>query len=122
MSKDQRTGWLAELQVGDKVFVHGAFGVSLRKVEKISPTGRLTVGVQLFNPNGWLRTSDIHNRTRLEEYTEERYQKHLERIKKLKLVEYIERTQRYVLRDLPLEALEKFVDEIKNVKGENKND
>lgn len=122
MSKDRRTGWLAELQVGDKVFIHSAFGVSLRKVEKISPTGRLTVGVQVFNASGSLRTSDIYSNTRLEEYTEEKYQKHLLRIKKLKLVEYIEKTPRYILRDLPVEALEKFVEAIKEVKGENKND
>lgn len=34
MSKDKRVDWLAELQVGDKVFVRGSFGVSLCKVEK----------------------------------------------------------------------------------------
>lgn len=79
MSKDKRTGWLAELQVGDKVFVRGSFGVSLRKVEKISPTGRLTVGVQVFNASGSLRTSDIYSNTRLEEYIPiEEFMKRLE--------------------------------------------
>lgn len=56
-SKDQRTGWLKELKVGDKVFVDSSKGVlgrvkRLATVEKITPTGRLNVDGEQFPPSG----------------------------------------------------------------------
>ena len=59
-SKDQRTGWLKELKVGDYVFVkqyRGALGSvkTLAVVDKITPTGRINIGVQQFQPSGECR-------------------------------------------------------------------
>jgi hypothetical protein len=48
MSKDKRTGWLADLKVGDEVGVQTSSqsvqtGISCFRVAKISPTGRITL-------------------------------------------------------------------------------
>lgn len=56
-SKDQRTGWLKELKVGDYVFVkqyRGALGSvkTLAVVDKITPTGRINIGERQFQPSG----------------------------------------------------------------------
>lgn len=73
-SKDQRTGWLKELKVGDKVFVRNSRGAlgsvkSLAVVDKITPTGRINIGVQQFQPSGECRQG--YRFTRLEQATEE---------------------------------------------------
>lgn len=73
-SKDQREGWLKELKVGDKVFVRnyrGALGSikSLAVVDKITPTGRINIGVQQFKPSGECHQG--YKFTRLEQATEE---------------------------------------------------
>lgn len=73
-SKDQREGWLKELKVGDKVFVRnyrGALGSikTLAVVDKITPTGRINIGVQQFKPSGECHQG--YKFTRLEQATEE---------------------------------------------------
>lgn len=73
-SKDQREGWLKELKVGDKVFVRNSRGVlgsvkSLAVVDKITPTGRINIGVQQFKPSGECHQG--YKFTRLEQATEE---------------------------------------------------
>lgn len=73
-SKDQRTGWLKELKVGDYVFVkqyRGALGSvkTLAVVDKITPTGRINIGVQQFQPSGECRQG--YRSTRLEQATKE---------------------------------------------------
>lgn len=50
---DKRTGWLAELKVGDWVFIDRWPYSNLRKIEKITPTGRITVDGIVFNSGGW---------------------------------------------------------------------
>jgi len=55
MAQDQRTGWLADLKIGDKVFVAvHAFDHTIERMEitKITPTGRITCGAWEFNPYG----------------------------------------------------------------------
>lgn len=73
-SKDQRTGWLKELKVGDYVFVkqyRGTLGSvkTLAVVDKITPTGRINIGVQQFQPSGERRQG--YKTTRLEQATKE---------------------------------------------------
>lgn len=73
-SKDQRTGWLKELKVGDYVFVkqyRGTLGSvkTLDVVDKITPTGRINIGVQQFQPSGECRQG--YKTTRLEQATKE---------------------------------------------------
>ena len=73
-TKDQRAGWLKELKVGDKVFVRNSRGVlgsvkSLAVVDKITPTGRINIGVQQFKPSGECHQG--YKFTRLEQATEE---------------------------------------------------
>lgn len=73
-SKDQRTGWLKELKVGDYVFVkqyRGTLGSikTLAVVDKITPTGRINIGVQQFQPSGECRRG--YSSTRLEQATKE---------------------------------------------------
>lgn len=73
-TKDQRAGWLKELKVGDKVFVRKSRGVlgsvkSLAVVDKITPTGRINIGVQQFKPSGECHQG--YKFTRLEQATEE---------------------------------------------------
>ena len=43
MSKDKRTGWLAELRVGDAVVVSWRASKALGTVASITPTGRITL-------------------------------------------------------------------------------
>lgn len=73
-TKDQRTGWLKDHKVGDKVFVRnyrGALGSvkSLAVVDKITPTGRINVGLQQLKPSGEFHQG--YKFTRLEQATEE---------------------------------------------------
>ena len=57
-TKDQRTGWLKDLKVGDKVFVVRSKGIlgsrNEATIEKITPTGRIKVGRVQFPPSGVL--------------------------------------------------------------------
>lgn len=73
-SKDQRTGWLKGLKVGDYVFVkqyRGTLGSlkTLAVVDKITPTGRINIGVQQFQPSGECRQG--YRWARLEQATKE---------------------------------------------------
>lgn len=79
MSKDKRTGWLADLKEGDKVIVRSGSplywesrtGRRVRTVTKVTPTGRINVGNSTFDHCGRLYSQAWHT-DRLEEYTEER--------------------------------------------------
>lgn len=91
-SKDQRRGWLKDLKVGDKVFVRsyrGAFGSTknLAIVDKITPTGRINIGLQQFKPSGELHLG--YNFKRLEQATEENIKKFMLEKQKSALVEEI---------------------------------
>ncbi len=51
MSNEEYAAWLASLKPGDDVAVVGwgtALGVEIFKVDKVTPTGRVRVGNQLF--------------------------------------------------------------------------
>lgn len=122
MSKDKRTGWLAELQVGDKVFVKNRYGTRVAKVEKITPTGRVVADRIVFNPNGTQYGSHGYGSFFLLECTKEKYDEFLVAVNKSRIANIIVDTTKDTLMRLPLETLEKFVEEIKNIKGENKND
>ena len=52
MSKDKRTGWLADLKVGDKVVVSNHWNRHVHTVDNITPTGRLTVNRTVFDSGG----------------------------------------------------------------------
>jgi hypothetical protein len=57
MAEDQRKGWLADLKIGDKVFVavHGIdHTIERREITKITPIGRIVCGAWEFNPQGRL--------------------------------------------------------------------
>lgn len=91
-SKDQRTGWLKDLKVGDKVFVRsyrGAFGSTknLAVVDKITPTGRIKIGLQQFTPLGVLNLG--YDFKRLEQATEESIKESMLEKQKYALVEEI---------------------------------
>lgn len=70
--------WIKELKVGDNVFVCGRLGKSLRKVQRITPVGRIVIDNIQYNPSGRERTSDKWTIRFLEQATEEsvvRYKK-----------------------------------------------
>ena len=74
MGKDKRRGWLAELTVGDSVIVHRgwmASNVSIKKVEKITPTGQLVVDGDRYGPDGDKHGSDRYSKWWLKEATSE---------------------------------------------------
>jgi len=56
MSKDKREGWLRNLKVGDTVVVNIGGERSVRKVEKVTPTGKMDVGGRRYEPDGWNRS------------------------------------------------------------------
>ena len=60
-----------DLKVGDKVFVVDTFYKRLRQVGKITPTGLIRVGGNLYNQNGSLRSSNTWNTTHLEIATDD---------------------------------------------------
>lgn len=55
---DKRTGWLSALKVGDPVIISGGGyhrSWALKSIEKISPSGMLTAGGDIFNADGSMR-------------------------------------------------------------------
>lgn len=78
ISKDKRTGWLLNLKVGDEVFTSNCGMIrSLKRVDKITPTGRIVVGNETFDENGRLiGNKDSWNRRGIMEATEERLEKY----------------------------------------------
>ena len=77
MSKDKRTGWLLELKEGDEVAI--SLGSWARErfligtVEKITPTGRLTVsGIKYSSAGREMGSSDSYHTNWLKELTPER--------------------------------------------------
>ena len=50
---DKRRGWLAELKAGDLVIIEYPRNSStVKKVDKITPTGRINIESYVFNQNG----------------------------------------------------------------------
>ncbi len=62
--RDRRTGWLRDLKPGDKVIVSRSDTHRtevVRLVEKVTPTGRLTVGGMQFDARGYRKISTWHS-------------------------------------------------------------
>ena len=69
-SKDKRTGWLAELKEGDEVFVSSKIrGAALSTVHRITPTGRINAGSQVFDARGRSLNGDCYSRDLLKRAT-----------------------------------------------------
>lgn len=51
-SKDKRTGWIRDLEVGSRVFISNYNTMYLREVSGITPTGRMTIGCMKFSEYG----------------------------------------------------------------------
>ena len=64
-----------DLKVGDKVFVVDTFYKKLMQVEKITPTGLIRVGGNLYSQNGCLRSRDLWKTEHLEIATDETIEK-----------------------------------------------
>lgn len=64
--------WIKNLKMGDTVVIANRYGMSLRKVAKITPTGRICVGSMTFNPDGVERGNSSWTRSILREATPER--------------------------------------------------
>jgi hypothetical protein len=55
---DEEANWLNDLKPGDEVVVHppGHYGsMTIQKVDRRLPSGRLVVGQMTFDPDGWQR-------------------------------------------------------------------
>ena len=97
MDKDKRVGWLRNLKPSDNVFVHDT---DLRKVDRITPTGRIVVGNTTYDHKGYATIgwkSEI-----LREATEERIQNH----KNLMRRNFLYKNIADSLKTLDLETLE----------------
>ena len=104
--KDKRIGWLRDLKVGDKVYVN-EYGVNhIREVERITPTGRLTVNGLVYNPHGREGGSTSYTHSRLSEWTPEREADIEENKRRQVLISHIGRLS---LRQLSTKALEQIV-------------
>lgn len=82
--------WLKSLKAGDIVIVSSHFGESICKVEKITPTGKIRVGGNLF-------TDGLHRQVwgydRLEEATDERIAKIRKKAKIRKVLNLMRETK-----------------------------
>lgn len=63
--------WIKELKVGDEVFVRGRY-LTLGKVQRITPTGRIVIDGVQFASDGRGRTSDKWAIRMLEQATTEK--------------------------------------------------
>lgn len=52
MSKDKRTGWLADLQVGDTVIIQGRQRLTVATVQRITPSGGMEVDGLYYDAQG----------------------------------------------------------------------
>jgi len=60
--KDKRKGWLRDLKVGDLVLVdHGWTNRSIGKIEKITPTGKMSVGSSRYRADGFEEGKGYYN-------------------------------------------------------------
>lgn len=82
--KDQRQGWLADLKVGDKVIVANYYNELVGEVEKITPSGRITVKRTVYRPDGY-EYGDSKN-----------YHPYYLREATLKAIENIQRKKNYI--------------------------
>ena len=65
--------WIKNLKPGDQVVVNGKY---LKLVERVTPSGRVVVGGDTFNPDGWKRgDKDAWNHTYISEATPEAVQR-----------------------------------------------
>jgi hypothetical protein len=73
--QDKRKGWLRDLKVGDEVIVSSHTGArTIRKVDRITPSGLMDVGGARFRSDGSRRISDFYS-TDLQEPTADRLAK-----------------------------------------------
>lgn len=112
MSKDKRTGWLANLQVGDKVFVVNWYTKKLGEVTKITPTGRIVLGNIMFTPDGRQYGTGGYGTYNLKECTKKKYEEFMLIVHKQRKVDVIVDTTKDTLMKLPLETLKNFVEAI----------
>lgn len=76
-NKDKRTGWLLNLKVGDEVFISINNTIDLKRVDRITPSGRIIIGKQTFDHYGIpIGDKDYWNRQGLVEATEERLEQY----------------------------------------------
>lgn len=86
-SKDKRTGWLAELKVGDKVFVRSSrIGRDqIAPIEKITPTGRIVIRSLQFDPITGRAMGQSYYREWLGKVTPEALKEHNDNLRKARL-------------------------------------
>ena len=71
---DKRRGWLAELEAGDLVIIeYPRSSSTVKKVDKITPTGRINIEHYTFNQNGLAMGWD-YSAPRLAQYSTEAHQ------------------------------------------------
>jgi len=72
MSKDQRKGWLLDLEVGSKVIEENVYNQRIVTVDKITPTGRIVCGNSKFDASGRAMGSNYsYGSFYLAQYTDE---------------------------------------------------
>ena len=71
---DKRRGWLAELKAGDLVIIeYPRSSSTVKKVDKVTPTGRINIESYVFNQNG-LAMGWEYSAPRLAQYSTEAHQ------------------------------------------------
>lgn len=113
--KDKRTGWLRDVKVGDKVAVVKVYDDmkgGVYKVEKITPTGIITVtNGSRFKPTGGdMVTGYARDHYKLAEPTEERVQAIRNENRRLRLARKLRDFNYTQLTLEDLEALEEAID------------
>ena len=112
--KDKREGWLKELKVGDLVLIDYGFNKqSIGKIDKITPTGKISIGSSRYRPDGHIEGTGYY-KSRIRLFTEnEKLQ-----IDNEKLLNGIERNIDFIKRSIDLNTKNKRLKSLDNEKLE----
>lgn len=105
-SKDKRKGWLRNLKVGDEVILVSPHSSELLgRIDKITPTGKMTVRNWIFNPAGFHEGAGNYRVTYLRQPTPEK----VALIKRRELIQAVSSTRWNILSTETLETIQETI-------------
>ena len=103
--------WIKNLKPGDTVIVESKYRLAIKKVTKVTPTGRIVIGDSQYNPDGYLRGTDMYNREYILEATPEQLEKTQNKITR---VQSLNKIGKFDFNKMDNESLLKIIEIIEN--------